>query len=115
MELLRLMIISRLEPIAEQTVQDGDDTIVIRSIDDLMRLSSYSDMSDVEIEKLTNFKVSQARAEAESDANARINAAFQSLLQEQTAAALQSAQAAYSQALQTAPALTVIEDSDYES
>lgn len=102
------MITNQLEPIKEQTIVDGDQTYVIRSIDDLMRLTSYSDMSDLEIEKLTNFKVAQAKVEAEAAANKRVNDAFQEVLRQQTATALTAAQAAYAEALAAKPSLTIM-------
>lgn len=102
------MIISQLEPIKEQVVQDGDEIYTIRSIDDLMRLPSYSDMSDIEIEKLTAYKVAQAKIEAEAEANARINAAFAESLRQQTQTALDNAATAYRAALDSSPTLVTV-------
>lgn len=102
------MITSQLEPIKEQTVTDGDQTYVIRSIDDLMHLDSYADMSDLEIEKLTNYKVAQAEKAKEREMLQRMTNAFQESLQAQAAATLSQASSDYQAALASKPSLTIM-------
>lgn len=75
------MIINQLEPIKAQTINDDGKTYVIRSVDELAQLPSYSEMSDIEVEKLMRFRADTAAKQRENEVLAQMQQAFSQAIQ----------------------------------